>query len=159
MSISISLNVSCTARPGDTSSFPSELNISHLPHFEILGCPIGDYIYCANFIASKRLKARKLLLSLIEVAAIDLQVALTLLCLCGSFSRLSYLAHSTPTNLVSDAFKLFDDDIHPVSWTRNFGGGMVSGPAWPQQWWSRVALTVPSLQLSVYSFLMFLWCL
>ena len=83
-----------------------------MPHFEILGCPIGDYIYCANFIASKPLEAPKLLLCLIEVAAIDPQVALTLLLLCGSCCRLSYLARSTPTILVSDAFKLFDDDVY-----------------------------------------------
>ncbi|KAL5488937.1 hypothetical protein EMCRGX_G017964 [Ephydatia muelleri] len=89
-----------------------ELKVSRLPHFEILGCPIGDYIYCANFIASKHLEACKLLLCLIEVAAIDPQAALTLLRLCGRFCRLSYLARSTPTNLVSDAFKLFDDDVH-----------------------------------------------
>ena len=66
---------------------------------------------CANFIASKRLEARKLF-CLIEVAAIDPQVALTVLCLCGSFGRLRYLARTTPTSLVSDAFKLFDDDVH-----------------------------------------------
>ncbi|KAL5481393.1 hypothetical protein EMCRGX_G021541 [Ephydatia muelleri] len=98
--------------PGDTPTFPSELKVSNLPHFEILGCPIGDYIYCANFIASKRLQARKLLLQLKDVAATDPQVALTLLRLCGSFCRLSYLARSTPTDLVLEAFKLFDDDIH-----------------------------------------------
>ena len=94
------------------SPFPPELKVFQLPHFEILGCPIGDYIYCANFIASKRLEARKLLHCLIEVSVIDPQVALTLLRLCGSFCKLSYLARSIPTNLVSDAFKLFDDDIH-----------------------------------------------
>ena len=98
--------------PGDTPTFPSELKVSNLPHFEILGCPIGDYIYCANFIASKCLQARKLLLQLKDVAATDPQVALTLLRLCGSFCRLSYLARSTPTDLVLEAFKLFDDDIH-----------------------------------------------
>ena len=99
---------------GDTRTFPSELKVSHLHHFEILGCPIGDYIhvYCANFIASKRLQAHKLLLQLKDVAATDPQVALTLLHLCGSFCRLSYLARSTPTDLVLEAFKLFDDDIH-----------------------------------------------
>ena len=32
--------------PGDTTSFPSELKVYHLP-------PIHDYIYCANVIASK----------------------------------------------------------------------------------------------------------
>ena len=98
--------------PGDTPTFPSELKVSHLPHFEILGCPIGDYIYCANFIASKRLQAHKLLLRLKDVAATDPQVALTLLRLCGSFCRLSYLARSTPTDLVLEAFKLFDEDVH-----------------------------------------------
>ena len=98
--------------PSDASPFPPELKVFQLPHFEILGCPIGDYIYCANFIASKRLEARKLLHCLIEVSVIDPQVALTLLRLCGSFCKLSYLARSIPTNLVSDAFKLFDDDIH-----------------------------------------------
>ena len=59
--------------------------ISFQYHFEILGCPIGDYIYCATFIASKRLQAHKLLLQLKDVAATDPQVALTLLRLCGSF--------------------------------------------------------------------------
>ena len=98
--------------PGDAPTFLSELKVSHLPHFDILGCPIGDYIYCANFIASKRLQAHKLLLQLKDVAATDPQVALTLLRLCGSFCRLSYLACSTPTDLVLEAFKLFDDDIH-----------------------------------------------
>ena len=63
-------------------------------------------------IASGRLGARRLLIRLVDVAATDPQVALTLLRLCGSFCRLSYLARSTPTNLVLDAFKLFDDDVH-----------------------------------------------
>ena len=81
-------------------TFPPQLKVSHLPHFEILGCPIGDYIYCAHFIASKRLQAHKLLLQLKDVAATDPQVALTLLRLCGSICRLSYLARSTPTDLV-----------------------------------------------------------
>ena len=27
---------------------------------------------------------------------------------------------------------------------------MVSGPTWSQQWWCRVVLNVPSLQLSIY---------
>ncbi|KAL5510481.1 hypothetical protein EMCRGX_G006034 [Ephydatia muelleri] len=101
-----------TSQSGDIPTFPSELKVSNLPHFEILGCPIGDYIYCANFIASKRLQACKLLLQLKDVAATDPQVALTSLRLCGSFCRLSYLARSTPTDFVLEAFKLFDDDIH-----------------------------------------------
>ena len=89
--------------------YPSELEVSHLPHFEILGCPIGDYIFFANLIASKHHQAHRLLLHLKDVAATDPQVALTFLRLCGS---LSYFARSTLTNLVLEALKLFDDDIH-----------------------------------------------
>ena len=100
--------------PGDAPSFPSELKVSHLPHFEILGCPIGDYIFCANFIASKRLEACKLLIRLIDVATTDPQVVLTLLYLCGSFCRLSYLTRSTPTNLLSS---LLMRTSTTVSWT------------------------------------------
>ena len=60
----------------------------------------------------KRLQVHKLLLQLKDVAATDPQVALTLLRLCGSFCRLSYRAHLTPTDIVLEAFKLFDNDIH-----------------------------------------------
>ena len=60
-----------------------------------------------NLIASNHFEARKLFLSLIDVAATDPQVALTLLSLCSTLCRLSYLARSTPTELVLDAFKLF----------------------------------------------------
>ena len=133
--------------------FPIRAYSIPFAHFEKLGCPIGDYINCANFIASKRLQAHKLLLQLKDVAATDPQVALTLLRLCGSFCRLSYLARSTPTDLVLEAFKLFDEDIHHcfmdcIGFATSDEACMVSGPAWPQQWWSRFALTVPSLKLA-----------
>eukprot|EP00731_Ephydatia_muelleri_P025238 Em0017g321a len=58
------------------------MKTSHLPHMVILGAPIGDYLFCANFIASKRLDAVKLLSKLVEVATIDPQVALILLRCC-----------------------------------------------------------------------------
>ena len=49
---------------------------------------------------------------MIDVAATGPQVAFTLLHFCGSFCRFRELARSTPTNLVLDAFKLFNNDIH-----------------------------------------------
>ena len=69
----------------DPHSFPAAMKTSHLPHMVILGAPIGDYLFCANFIASKRLDAVKLLSKLVEVATIDPQVALILLRVCGVF--------------------------------------------------------------------------
>ena len=87
------------------------MKTSHLPHMVILGAPIGDYLFCANFIASKRLDAVKLLSKLVEVATIDPQVALILLCVCGSFCKLVHLARATPPSLVSDPLQLFDNDV------------------------------------------------
>ena len=67
----------------------------------ILGAPIRDYLFCANFIASKHLDAMKLLSKLVEVATIDPQVTLILLRVCGSFWKLVHLARATPPSLVS----------------------------------------------------------
>ena len=75
----------------DPHSFPAAMKTSHLPHVVILGAPIGDYRFCANFIASKRLDAVKLLSKLLEVATIDPEVALILLRVCGSFCKLVHL--------------------------------------------------------------------
>ena len=58
---------------------------SHLPHMVILGASIGNYLFSANFSASKRLDAVKLLSKLVEVATIEPQVALILLRVCGKF--------------------------------------------------------------------------
>ena len=41
--------------------FPEALKVSTLPHFEILGAPIGYFIYCASFVSTKRSEALKLL--------------------------------------------------------------------------------------------------
>ena len=68
--------------------------------------------YTVQTLLSLCLQAHKLLLQLKDVAATDPQVVLNLLRLCGSFCRLSYLARSTPTDLVLEAFKLFDEDTH-----------------------------------------------
>ena len=55
----------------DLHSFPAAMKTSHLPHMVILGAPISDYLFSANFISSKRLDAVKLLSKLVEVATID----------------------------------------------------------------------------------------
>ena len=81
---------------------------SHVPHLDILGAPLGDYLFCAGYTTSKCSQAMKLLSRQIEVGASDHQVALTLLRLCGSFFKLIHLARATPQSLVSDALQLFD---------------------------------------------------
>ena len=63
----------------DLSMFPSEMRRSNVPHLEMLGSPIGDAIFCANFLSQKCMNASKLLSQLV-----DLQVALLLLRMCGA---------------------------------------------------------------------------
>ena len=45
----------------DLSRFPNEMKKSNVPHFDILGAPIGDFLFCAKYIAQKRTDASKLL--------------------------------------------------------------------------------------------------
>ena len=54
--------------------------------------------------------ALKLLSKLEDVAVKDPQVALLLLRMCGSFSKLVHLAKTTPT-LIFEAFQQFDTDV------------------------------------------------
>eukprot|EP00731_Ephydatia_muelleri_P005532 Em0002g1708a len=63
----------------DLSSFPEEMRRSNVPHFGILGAPIGDLVFCAKFVAQKQLEASKLLKELEAVGSINPQVALLLL--------------------------------------------------------------------------------
>ena len=95
----------------DLSSFPEEMRRSNVPHFEILGAPIGDLVFCAKFVAQKQSEASKLLKELEAVGSIDPQVALLLLRQCGSYCRLVHLARNTPPFLVNEAFALFDDGV------------------------------------------------
>ena len=53
------------------------------PNFEILGAPIG--VFCAKFVACKRAGVSKLLVQLVDVSAVDRQLALLLLRQCGGF--------------------------------------------------------------------------
>ncbi|KAL5509663.1 hypothetical protein EMCRGX_G005065 [Ephydatia muelleri] len=97
--------------PCDLRLFPSDMKRFTSPHFEILGAPIGDIIFCGKFVAQKRAEARHLLTQLEEVGSVDPQVALLLLRLCGSFCRLVHLARSTPPSLIVDGLALFDNDV------------------------------------------------
>ena len=67
------------SRQGNTS-FPPEVRCSLLPNLDILGAPIGDYLHCSKFIAGRCAESRKLLSSLVDVAAVDLQVVVYCAC-------------------------------------------------------------------------------
>ena len=45
------------------------------------------------------------------MAAVDLQVAVTLLRMCGSFCRMVHIARVTPPSLASDALRSFDEEV------------------------------------------------
>ena len=87
--------------------FPDSMKAFHTPNLDILGAPIGDYIHCTKFIASKSVEALKLLSRLHDVAVIDPQVAFTLLRVCGSFCRLAHIPRSTPPSLSFHPLRIF----------------------------------------------------
>ena len=63
--------------------FPTSMKVSHAPHLDILGAPIGDYLHCTNFISVKRNDVVKLS----KIAAIDPQVAFIIFHMCGAFCK------------------------------------------------------------------------
>ena len=90
------------SRRGNTS-FP-------LPNLEILGVhQLGRSP--TLFIAGKCAESRRLLSGLVDVAAVDLQVAVTLLCMCGSFCKMVHIARVSPSSLASDAPSSFDEEV------------------------------------------------
>eukprot|EP00731_Ephydatia_muelleri_P017587 Em0010g685a len=111
---------------GDTSEFPPSMKSSHVPHLDLLGAPIGDYLFCGKYAASKHSEALKLLSRLVEVGASDPQVALILLRLCGSYCKLIHLARATPPSLVSEALQLFDVENPHLSHTVDLFNKLVS---------------------------------
>ena len=98
------------SRRGNTY-FPPEVRYSLLPNLDILGAPIGDYLHCSKIITGRCAEPRRLLSGLVDVAAVDLQVAVTLLCMCGSFCRMVHIARVTPPSLASDALSSFDEEV------------------------------------------------
>ena len=100
------------SRKGNTL-FPPDVRSSFLPNLDILGAPIGDCLRCSKFIAGKCAEPRKLLSALVDVATVDLQVAVTLLPMCGSFCRMVHIARATPPSLATDTLKSFDEEVQP----------------------------------------------
>ena len=87
---------------------------SQVPHFEILGAPIGDFLFCSKFIASRHKIASKLFSNLEEVASIDPQVALILLRLCAGFCKMVHVARTTSPHLAFGSLESFDSDGQDV---------------------------------------------
>ena len=90
------------------------MKMHHEPIFEILGAPIGDVMFCAQFLAQKRAKAVKLLSQLSGVGSLDPQIELLLLLQCASFCKLVHLACSMPPSLVNEGLTLLDEDVHQL---------------------------------------------
>ena len=90
------------ARRGNTF-FPSAIP---LPNLVILGAPVGDYIPCSRVIAELRTQAKPLLQCLQEMAGIDLQVAVTLLRVAGSYCRMTHLVLASPPTKKTLSFKM-----------------------------------------------------
>ena len=84
---------------------------SLLPIFDILGAPIGDFVHCSRFIAEKCAYSKTLLEALVDVSAVDLHVAFSLLCMCGGFCKLVHLARTTPPSHCTDFLKFFDEEV------------------------------------------------
>eukprot|EP00731_Ephydatia_muelleri_P033991 Em0044g11a len=95
----------------DISMFPPVMKASHVPHLDILGTPIGDYLFCTGFFAAKRAELTKLLSMLEDVSVIDPQVAFNLLRLCSGFCKMVHLARSTPPSVAADSLKILDLDL------------------------------------------------
>ena len=63
-----------------------------------------DYLHCTKFIAGKCAESS----GLVDMAAVDLQIACTILHMCGGFCRMVHIARVTPP---SDALRMLDDEI------------------------------------------------
>ena len=94
-----------------SSTFPVMIKSSQVPHFEILGAPIGDFLFCSKFIASRHKIAQSCFLNLEEVASIDPQVALILLHLCAGFCKMVQVAQTTPPHLAFGSLESFESDV------------------------------------------------
>ena len=57
----LGLHINLSKCVNDLSRFPDEMKKPNVPHFDILGAPIGDYLFCAKYIAQKRTDASKML--------------------------------------------------------------------------------------------------
>eukprot|EP00731_Ephydatia_muelleri_P022992 Em0015g575a len=85
--------------------------VIYFAYLEIRGVPIDDYLHCSHFIVEKCFKAKILLSALVEVAAADLHVAASLLCICGSYCKLVHLARTTHPSLSFESLQFFDEEV------------------------------------------------
>ena len=106
-----------SSAPQGNNLFPPAVKSSILPNLSILGVPIGDYLHCSHFIAEKSSNAKVLLSALVEVAAVDLHVAASLLRIHGSYCKLVHLARATHPSLSYDSLQLFDEEVRRCFWT------------------------------------------
>ncbi|KAL5475886.1 hypothetical protein EMCRGX_G025763 [Ephydatia muelleri] len=104
------LNIILVSRNGN-SHFPPVVESSLLPNLDILGVPIGDFVHCSRFIAEKCATPKTLLKALVDVSAVDLHVAFSILRMCGSYCKLVHLARATPPSHCADYLKLFDEEV------------------------------------------------
>ena len=93
------------------SHFPPVVESSLLPNLDILGVPNGDFVHCSHFIAEKCATPTTLLKAFVDVSAVDLHVAFSILRMCGSYCKLVHLARVTPPSHCADYLKLFDEEV------------------------------------------------
>eukprot|EP00731_Ephydatia_muelleri_P022126 Em0014g717a len=91
----------CELFRNGNSHFPP-VESSLLPNLDILGVPIGDFVHCSRFIAEKCAPPKTLLKALVDVSAVDLHVAFSILRMCGSYCKLVHLARATPPSHCAD---------------------------------------------------------
>lgn len=91
------------------SQFPVSVPSFNVPNMEILGSPIGDAVFCSQFVAKKHKAAFE------RIGTIDPQVALILLRSCASFCKLVTITRATPPSLISSALESYDATIRHTS--------------------------------------------
>ena len=84
------------------------MKLSLLPNLEILGIPIEDFVvlFTINFRVTYTLFE-----ALVDVSAVDLHVAFSLLRLWGSYCKLVHLARAVTHSLCADALRIFDEEV------------------------------------------------
>jgi hypothetical protein len=90
----------------DLSHFPETMKKSAKPNLEVLGAPIGDDDFCAEYVQDKCIEAENLLKKISEIH--DPQVSVALLRICGGFCRLSHIARCCPSEQVSEPLAAHD---------------------------------------------------
>ena len=131
---------------GGNSLFPPVVKSSLLPNLVVLGVPIGNYVHCARFISEKCTISKALLKALVDVSAVDLHVAFTLLRMCGSYCKLVHLTRATPPSLCADSFQSFDEEIRLCfASCLAVDVSLAASTAQSMFWWTRLSFPCSSL--------------